>query len=676
MTPGGAHENPRSDQIIPKSFERTTRTWSILPAIVLVCLLLWGTRLPMVSGLSGPAQLLRLLVDVIGTLAVLSVLVGLGSMVLHRSFGLNLPFHYLVASFIVGTGLLGGLLLLAGLVGVLSRNLVIGLVLVTSLVGSSRANSLRTAFISCAGSLRRLLQSPFGRLGFLVHLLFGALVLASALAPTQDWDSLMYHLTLPKQFLEAGRVFVPDDNLHVAFIGPSHMIHMVFDGLSIERGPTLLAATSLISIVGLVGATAASVAGRVAALTGSLLVWSMTGLVLVGVTAGVDSFLVLALGTAGALLYLAAINRIPKLFTAVWLIVGIAVATKYTAGPFVAGLLLVTAVLTVANGERSWLKPMFLGSVAGLLLWSVWLMKNHTLLGGSFYPFFTPELAPAWLSELTSGGRLDDSASEYASLIQVRQRFSLVDWFVRPHLLTVEAVGSLQGLSIGLVGAALLSVRAKNRLLASSFGVLAITQVAGVYLASSETNLRYFLPVVPPLAILAGVGLSQLWSTRPRYVLVALLIAGSIAPTAVYMFGRIRSGDLAYAVGAMNHASWSGQAGNEEYARLVNTDNWLSSFAFERTLFLFEAREGVFEQDVIQDILLTNWPLLAEALGGRCLPMDVADSLAVNEASLNYYVARGLDKVSIRWNEFESFAERCLEFVDRQFGYALYSIKR
>jgi hypothetical protein len=90
---------------------------------------------------------------------------------------------------------------------------------------------------------------------------------------------------------------------------------------------------------------------------------------------------------------------------------------------------------------------------------------------------------------------------------------------------------------------------------------------------------------------------------------------------------------------------------------------------------LIESREGGFSGNVIQDILLENWPLLVEGLDGRCLPAGLADSILVNEGALTYYEDRGLDLESIAWQEFQPFADRCLEYLGREAGYALYSVR-
>lgn len=674
MTKDADRGEPEVDS--PSSEPGAVNVGLVIPPIVVVGLLLWGARLPIIDELSGPPRFLRLLVEVVGTAAVVSILVGLGGFVLRGSFSHSLPVLYLVACFIVGVGVLGGVLVAAGLLGILSRSLVVGLVLVGSVAGILSNRNTRLAASSSAETLRRVLESGPGRIVLVTHLVLGSMLLVAALAPTQAWDSLMYHLTLPQEFLEAGRVFVPDDNLHVAFIGPLHMIHMTFGALGIARGPALLAAVSVILCAAVVGATCAAVAGRKAAYGGSILVWSMTGLAMTGATAGIDPFLVLALGMANGLLVIALMRREPRLLVPVGILIGVAMATRYTAAPFVLGLAIVVVVGAASFDRGAWKKPLLLGAMAGAALWTPWLLKNQLLFGGSLYPFFAQRLVPDWITRLPNSDSLGAVLDTHSPLLQVRRPFSVWSWLVEPERLTVEVSGSRQGLSAGLFGSALLGLRGSALMVALGFGVPAVVHVIGVYLASPETNLRYLLPVVPGLAVLGGLGLKSTLNTRAGVVLVAFVIAISVVPTTIYLENRVlKSGDIGYLAGGLSIDAWAERPNNEDFAWLASADGWLRSFEFNRTLLLIESREGGFSGNVIQDILLENWPLLVEGLDGRCLPAGLADSILVNEGALTYYEDRGLDLESIAWQEFQPFADRCLEYLGREVGYALYSVR-
>jgi uncharacterized membrane protein (GlpM family) len=234
----------------------------------------------------------------------------------------------------------------------------------------------------------------------------------------------------------------------------------------------------------------------------------------------------------------------------------------------------------------------------------------------------------------------------------------------------------MQGLNPGLLGIATFGLRAHGGMVAMGFAIPAVAHVAGVYWASPETNLRYLLPIVPGLAILAGLAVARVARNHMGVILAWAIVAVSIVPTLVYLQDRFLSrGDLAYTLGVEDVDAWSMRAGNEALRTLLDADEWLTSLEPGRILFLFEAREGSFQSNVIQDNDLKNWALLHIGLSGRCLSDTIADAVAINELALTYLESRGLDPRSIHWQEFQPFAERCLEFVGRFAGYALYAVK-
>jgi hypothetical protein len=213
-------------------------------------------------------------------------------------------------------------------------------------------------------------------------------------------------------------------------------------------------------------------------------------------------------------------------------------------------------------------------------------------------------------------------------------------------------------------------------MVAMGFAIPAVAHVAGVYWASPETNLRYLLPIVPGLAILAGLAVARVARNHMGVILAWAIVAVSIVPTLVYLQDRFLSrGDFAYTLGVEDSDVWSMRSGNETARILLDGAEFLTSVGRGRILFLFESREGAFQSNVIQDNELKNWALLHIGLAGNCLSTEIADVVAVNEGALTYLTGLGLDAQSIHWQEFQPFAERCLEFVGRGGDYAVYAVK-
>ena len=50
----------------------------------------------------------------------------------------------------------------------------------------------------------------------------------------------MYHLRVPAQFLEAGRIYLLEDNLHVAYVQLVHMLYLPLLAYGSTSGPALL----------------------------------------------------------------------------------------------------------------------------------------------------------------------------------------------------------------------------------------------------------------------------------------------------------------------------------------------------------------------------------------------------------------------------------------------------
>jgi hypothetical protein len=96
-----------------------------------------------------------------------------------------------------------------------------------------------------------------------------------------------------------------------------------------------------------------------------------------------------------------------------------------------------------------------------------------------------------------------------------------------------------------------------------------------------------------------------------------------------------------------------------------------------RILMLFEARGFHFNVPVIQDNVLTNWPLLAERASKLdCLAGGGITHVLVNVASVHSYLERGLDPATVRWDVFRKFADECLVPVFQGPGHILYEVQR
>ena len=109
-------------------------------------------------------------------------------------------------------------------------------------------------------------------------------LLVMAVAPPVDWDAQMYHLTIPNRFLERGSIYLPEDNLHTAFVGLIHMLYVPLLAAGSTSGPAILSA--LVAL--LVGLAVFSLAARFfdgpSASLSLALLWGTTTILLVAIT--------------------------------------------------------------------------------------------------------------------------------------------------------------------------------------------------------------------------------------------------------------------------------------------------------------------------------------------------------------------------------------------------------
>ena len=92
--------------------------------------------------------------------------------------------------------------------------------------------------------VRRLGRGPVGAAWLGVHALGLGALLVLALTPISNWDSLMYHLDLPIEFLESGKAFLPVDNIHLSFLSVVQFAY----GLPLAAG--LPHAVNVLTVVG------------------------------------------------------------------------------------------------------------------------------------------------------------------------------------------------------------------------------------------------------------------------------------------------------------------------------------------------------------------------------------------------------------------------------------------
>ena len=614
----------------------------------------------------GAALLARHAATVLAGLLLLSVWVGVGALVRRRLSGaaaLSSPTDArprLVLDAALGAATVALVLLAMGGAGLLTRAAVLA---VTAALGLAGSRSTVRAWSEWLGVVRPAWKhwrqsAPAG-----MAALFLLLLLAAAVAPPTEWDSLTYHLRIPLQFLDAGRVMLPRDSFHVSLVGAAQLATLPLLAAGLLAGPSVMQvfALALVLLATLELARAAGLkrASRwvaVATLVGCPVV------MLTAISARVDVMLMLAVAAAHLAL-LRARQGEPRLTLAGALLVGLALATKPIAGAY--AIALVPLGYRAAGGPRRALALV----LAAALVAAPWYLKNQWLVGAPLYPLGGAPRFEPWLAEVfgSTGYPASLDASILRALPESREEFNLLDAFVAPGRLTIESEGTLYRLSPLLVLVALLPLYFRSRRVALEMAVVGAVYAALIIVPFGRINLRYLMPALPALAIgAAAVTEALVANARDRRrealgLIIAIVAALPLAPALRSRFG----GDAVL----LRHAAGMLPA-REVWRRHPDPAARVFAPAVERlqrqvprdarVLLLWEARALPLQRDAVADIMLSNWPFLSQspAIAG-CLATTGITHVVVNHGAVRHYLRRGADSTAFRLGSLDEFRRRC-----------------
>lgn len=285
----------------------------------------------------------------------------------------------------IGLGLLSILVLGLGLLGLIQPWLLAVLGLAAS---AALSRSLLWAGRGVGARLRLAVRGQPGETRgeallrwFIVATL--ALVALAALAPVTGWDSLAYHVTGPRRFLELGRI--APGVLHGAqFYFPwlGEMLFLPALALGGEIGTRLIHVGFLILAVLATYRLGADRLGRRGGLLAAALALSVWSLLFLGAQPYVDA-IALFYVTLGLWYALAALERGDRAALAISAgCAGLALGVKYTCLGAVAGLGLVVLGQCRRQPKRA---ALWLLVVAAVM--APWYLKNWAFTGNPTYPF-------------------------------------------------------------------------------------------------------------------------------------------------------------------------------------------------------------------------------------------------------------------------------------------------
>ena len=359
---------------------------------------------------------------------------------------------------------------------------------------------------------------------------FVAVIALGAMMPPVDFDVREYHLQAPKEFYQQGRVTFLPHNVYANMPLGTEMLSLTgmivcgdwWTGALV--GKTLIALFSPLAALLLLAAgrrLATPTAGIVAAMVYVSIPWmalvSMHGLV----EGGLAFYLFGAL--YGVLLWQRSIDSDEPNYRWLWLagfLAGGAVSTKYPAVlfsvvPLSAWIVAVSLVRQPTDGERRPRLVRTLIPLAAFLAFVVlgcglWLAKNAALTGNPVYPL---------LYDTFGGATRTEELNQQWNLAHRPRTFLATDFAQRSY----DAVLRSPWLSPIVAPLAILGFFTPRRRLVAWLAAYLCFVFVAWWLLTHRID-RFWIPVLPVAALMAGIGATWTGARGWRVPLVGLLL--------------------------------------------------------------------------------------------------------------------------------------------------------
>ena len=661
---------------MPGRNENSQGTWAPLPVVGAAAVLL-------LIALESPRAPLFLVTDGVIAAAILAAaaLTGLWAVALFRLGDLPLRWHLLLGAGL-GVGLLASLVLVLGLAGLLGRTLWVVLLACGGVAGVVRLGRLarRSAGIapsvpparprrpltggtSVKGGLKPaarcdretsagdMVTSPAPRgVGWLWLAAgpFAALALLVALVPPgllwaeegNGYDVLEYHLQMPREYLEAGRIEYAPHNVYANFPANAEMLYLL--AMVVQGGP--LAGVGVAKLINALLAFLAVGAAWLAGREHSPAAGVCTGLL--AATAGWLTYLSGVAYVENAMLFFAMLSAaaivragtVPCKTPLRWIILagllaGFSAGCKYTALVLIVPPLALAVLVGYWSAHRQRLAVFVVFILSAGAAFAPWALKNIAFTRNPVFPL-AGEMFHAypegWSAELAE--HFDRSHAPGADESSLGARVAVL-W---SKVLAEEA--QRFGPAVFLLAVAGL-VTNRNRRLDLQFGLVLLAQL-GLWLGLTHLYARFAVVFLVPLVILGGRFVGDI-KTPLRKVGLAVLLAGAVW-NLTFMIGLYRRHLYADAghvpVEGVLDIFTRGQAPYCEHLGVINDELPED----RKVLLVGEARAFYFLRDVDYYVVFNRHPFVA-VIESAAPPSEVREWLNAN----------GYTHVYVGWSEIE-----------------------
>lgn len=371
------------------------------------------------------------------------------------------------------------------------------------------------------------------------------------------FDSLSYHLELPREWMESGRVWPFEWNVY-SFL-PSyieaayvHMGYLAGDGqsglgLAGDEGRGVYGAQYLSVAISVLAAVVSGVVGRrvccmlgfeervarVAGWVGGVLVLVTPWMVVVGTLSYNESAVVL-LTMCGIGIALVDEWSAVRRAVGVAAVMGVACSCKPTALFLAAPI--VGVVLLASAEKKDWVRMVVVGSVVGVVVLLPWLVRNEMAAGNPVFPQLSSVFGEGHWSERQH--EVYSAAHSFdGSLVDRLTLLVLPDADGVTHVSRFRGLTNVQwGLTVGFGMLGLIGLLGQRRTHRAGFVcAVGILVVLMAWMGLTHVQSRFLLPMVGVFAVLGGIGLSM---TAMRRVLVPMGMLGSVVWLGMWVVGQ------------------------------------------------------------------------------------------------------------------------------------------
>ena len=388
----------------------------------------------------------------------------------------------------------------------------------------------------------RRAADPLAWLFLLLVTPFVAVTLLGAMQPATDFDVLEYHLQGPKEYYQAGRIAFLPHNVYTNMPFDAEMLHLLGMSVMDDWWWGAFAGQLLVALFGpatavLVYATAARLSPRAGWLA-VLAYLSTPWIYRMGITAYVEGplcFYHIALIWAWLAGPSTHEGRTGRSWGLLGLLAGGAMGCKYTA--LVSAVIPFGVLAIVDAARRRSLRPLLTFSLGWAVVMAPWLIKNVLDTGDPVYP----------LGYRVFHGRYWDDAMEAKwQAVHGPRPFSWAE--LGASILDVAGRSDWQS-PLFAAFAPLAFIRPGSRRLAGVMGAFAAYIFATWFLMTHRLD-RFWLPLLPILAVLAGLGMDAFrhlaWGALLAVVLAVVLITSFVLDSSILTGLNEWTGDLAF----------------------------------------------------------------------------------------------------------------------------------